>query len=147
MVQEPIYVYIDTNNEIQGLTTNKHDAKILKHDGVNIIKLNTNISSKIENIPMDKEIVDSYGVIMSVKEEENLIDQLNNQMEIFKNSIDNFSQLIQFIKDGDTFKILNNLSCYLHNIEDIFTDDADDICINTIDMKKYFTHLLKDVRK
>lgn len=145
MKKYTMYAYMNKNNNIKGITDVKEYAKELKRQGVKVVKIDNEISDRISDIPMNKEIVELYGVVMSAEEEEYVLDEYRSQMEIFKNAIDNYAELINYIKDQNILKELEEFSFYLHNVSDGFTDYSDDICYS-IQMKKMLSSILEDLR-
>ena len=146
MSKDKFYAYLSKNNTIKGVTDIKVYAKELKRQGVTVVKIDDSIADKISDIPMNKEIVELYGVVMSAEEEEYVLDEYQSQMEIFKNAIDSYAELINYIKDGNILKGLEELSFYLHNVSDGFTDYSEDICYS-IQMKKLLRSILADLRE
>lgn len=147
MSKNKLYAFLDKDNKIQALIDSKEQAREVRDTGGVVVKLKDDISSRIKEIPVDKEMVSLYDVYMSQQEEEEVIEALNETIISILDAIDSYMDLIQYLKLPDNVRYqMEELNFYLSNVAESIGDGYDDDYLHTLYMHGLLTELLAQVR-
>ncbi len=143
-----LYAYVDKNNKIKALTNSKSEAKHLRENNANIIKLNRELASRIKDIPSDKELVNMWDVLMSADEEMEVVEIFHDRLVSIIETIDDFMVLLEYLKLPDNLKYqLEEFNFYLSNITESIGNNSDEDYGYTINMFSMFSDIIKEIRK
>lgn len=143
-----LYAYVDKNNKIKALTNSKSEAKHLRENNANIIKLNRELASRIKDIPSDKELVNMWDVLMSADEEMEAVEIFHDRLVSIIETIDDFMVLLEYLKLPDNLKYqLEEFNFYLSNITESIGNNSDEDYGYTINMFSMFSDIIKEIRK
>lgn len=143
-----LYAYVDKNNKIKALTNSKSEAKHLRENNANIIKLNRELASRIKDIPSDKELVNMWDVLMSADEEMEVVEIFHDRIVSIIETIDDFMVLLEYLKLPDNLKYqLEEFNFYLSNITESIGNNSDEDYGYTINMFSMFSDIIKEIRK
>ena len=98
MTKRKLYAVLDKSNRITGLTDDEIIAQRIKDQYGKIVRVKKDLADKLEEIPMDKEIVPLYDYYMTQEEEQEVIDLANDGLNDFMDVIDLFETLLKFLK-------------------------------------------------
>lgn len=147
MSKNKLYAFLDKDNKIQALIDSKEQAREVRDTGGVVVKLKDDISNRIKEIPVDKEMVSLYDVYMSQQEEEEVIEALNETIISILDVIDSYMDLIQYLKLPDNVRYqMEELNFYLSNVAESIGDGYDDDYLHTLYMQGLLTELLAHVR-
>lgn len=143
-----LYAYVDKNNKIKALTTSKSEAKHLRENNAEVIKLNRDLASRIKDIPSDKELVNMCDVLMSMDEETEAVEIFHDRLVSIIETIDDFMVLLEYLKLPDNLKYqLEEFNFYLSNITESIGNNSDEDYGYTINMFSMFSDIIKEIRK
>lgn len=143
-----IYVYLDENSNIKGMTSSKEQAKAIKSTGGNVLKLNKDLREKVKDIPEEKEIVELFNVPMTIDEEDDVITELNERLVSMLDTIDSYMLLIPYLKLPDNVRYqLEEFNFYLSNLAESIGNNCDEDYSYILDTTGMVTDILVDIRK
>lgn len=143
-----LYAYVDKNNKIKALTNSKSEAKHLRENNAEVIKLNRDLASRIKDIPSDKELVNMCDVLMSMDEETEAVEIFHDRLVSIIETIDDFMVLLEYLKLPDNLKYqLEEFNFYLSNITESIGNNSDEDYGYTINMFSMFSDIIKEIRK
>lgn len=140
-----IYVYLDNDNKIAGITDNDTYANILAKSKCNVVKLNKKLKSNIdlESIDVKLDIVEMYGSVMTCDEECLVIDAIHDFIYHLQELTNQVIELSRYIKVKSKYNIFDMCGKIL---EDYSCEADEDLTANTLQMDLLVEYLLRRVR-